>query len=73
MNEPTPLVVVCEGSWCPTHRGRIVELLGRLSENTGMCSMCGQLVVCDDDGVAGPHDRPDILAMLDRGDYDDAR
>ena len=52
--------IPCEGSGCPTHYPVM---------NAGVCSMCGVTVTCRDDGRAWPHDRNDILAMLDRGDF----
>jgi len=33
--------------------------------------MCGGIEYCHLDGTVLPHERNDILAMLDRGDYDD--
>lgn len=57
---PPPLLVTCEGS---NHFARLV------SQNGGTCAMCGQRVTCRDDGTAWPHDRNDILAMLERGDF----
>jgi hypothetical protein len=58
-----PIMIDCEGSGCPTH-GSMSNLRG-----VGMCMMCGQwfnLV----DGVAEPHKRADVLAMIDRGDFE---
>lgn len=51
----------CEGSNCPTHFPGM---------NGGICAMCGVTVTCRDDGTAWPHDRNDIIAMLERGDFD---
>lgn len=55
-----PLRILCEGSDCPTH----VALHGQ-----GMCAMCGRIVNYYDNGRAVPHDRDDVLAMIERGDY----
>lgn len=59
-----PILVRCEGSTHATH-----NVVG--SSHLGMCRMCGELVVADE-GVARPHNRQDILAMIDRGDFDEA-
>lgn len=58
---PEPIVIECEGSRCPTHNH---------GHALGMCSMCGQMVVTEDDGRAYHHLRQDVLAMLHRGDFD---
>ena len=58
-----PIRVECEGSECPTHYPAM---------NGGICSMCGVIVTCRDDGTALPHKRNDVLAMLARGDFDQA-
>lgn len=58
---PDPIVIRCEGSACPTHNH---------GHAFGTCAMCGRMVVTDDDGIAYVHDRPDVLAMLRRGDFD---
>lgn len=55
--EPEPIRVDCEGAGCPTHLG-------------GMCQMCGRIVPVDDRYYALPHKRRDILAMIERGDFD---
>ena len=56
-----PIVMRCEGSRWPTHdHGHAL----------GTCSMCGQMVVTEDDGTAYTHNRQDVLAMLARGDFD---
>jgi hypothetical protein len=55
-----PIIVRCEGSGCPTHQH---------GHALGLCSMCGHLVVTEDDGRAYGHDRQDVLAMLRRGDF----
>lgn len=58
-----PIRVPCEGSGCPVHHPYL---------NGGMCAMCGVTVTCSDEGIAFDHERNDILAMLDRGDFDPA-
>lgn len=55
-----PIIIPCEGSDWPTHNH---------GHALGTCSMCGQLVVTEDDGRAYRHVRQDVLAMLDRGDF----
>jgi hypothetical protein len=57
---PDPIVIPCEGSGHPTHNH---------GHARGMCSMCGQLTVTEDDGRAYQHNRQDVLAMLRRGDF----
>ena len=68
MSDPTsdPLLVPCEGSNCPGH-----ELAAPLTTFFAMCSMCGQ-VAPTTDGRMDPHDRQDVLAMIDRGDFQEA-
>lgn len=65
-----PILMTCEGSKGPTH---FPAVDGRVPV-VGMCKMCGQWVELElwrDEGwLAVPHQRQDILAMLDRGDYD---
>lgn len=56
MNE---VLMPCEGSGCRCHGTHFGWL----------CSMCGEIVPIDQDGVALPHDRLDILTMLDRGAF----
>lgn len=60
-----PILVPCEGSGGPTHLSS--KITGRLE---GTCAMCGQRVELNNGDAAPDHDRPDILAMLARGDYD---
>lgn len=58
---PKPAIrIACEGTDCPTHFP---------SMNGGICAMCGVTVTCRDDGTAWPHERNDIIAMLERGDF----
>lgn len=59
MNEPT--MMVCEGSGCPTHQTVF---------NGRVCSMCGATVETNG-GIAVLHARRDILADLERGDFDE--
>jgi hypothetical protein len=54
-----PIWIACEGSRCPLAGGRV-------------CAMCGAHVPSGDlDGkrVALPHQRRDILTMVERGDF----
>lgn len=58
-----PIRVECEGSGCPAHPLTLTQL--------AICSMCGAVVATT--GGAEPravqHERDDVLAMLDRGDF----
>lgn len=58
---PDPIWIDCEGSRCPTHHTRRLDI--------GICSMCGELVGCYEDDTAVHHKRKDIIAMIERGDY----
>jgi hypothetical protein len=60
MSSDAPILIECEGSGCPAHCVRF---------GYGLCSMCGHPVAVDDRGAIG-HDRQDIIAMLNRGDFD---
>lgn len=61
-----PIMMPCEGS---SQRGHIIcGVVGR--SVWAMCAMCGHNMPADDDGVVIQHTRADILAMLDRGDFD---
>jgi hypothetical protein len=55
------LPIPCEGSGCLTHK----PLAGH-----GRCVMCGRFVSTDGAGLAQPHERDDIIARLNRGDFD---
>ena len=62
-DEREPIVMICEGSGCPSHAG---SMIGR-----GICSMCGQDVAARGrDNIAELHARRDLLAMIERGDFD---
>lgn len=50
-----PIWIACEGSGCPF-----------TSMNT--CTMCGQHVAHDGD-VTSHHERDDIIARIERGDF----
>jgi hypothetical protein len=62
-------MIPCEGSGCPAHLIR---------KDHGVCAMCGEWVAVELtgraeglalEGVAVKHQRQDILAQIDRGDY----
>jgi hypothetical protein len=56
-----PILVPCEGGSHPGHLA---------CDGEAMCSMCGEWVPLGADGeVVSDHDRWDLLAMLDRGDF----
>lgn len=58
-----PIWMVCEGSGCPAHSTGM--------SNMGICSMCGHWVQASGPtNVAVFHKRRDILAMVERGDFD---
>jgi hypothetical protein len=56
-----PIMVPCEGGGCPTHPSGLAGF--------GVCSMCGELVPTIASRTARPHERVDVLAMIDRGDF----
>ena len=60
-----PILIPCEGAGCPTH-----PVTSTYQFAQGMCQMCGRVVNVDAERIAAEHDRPDIIAMLLRGDYD---
>lgn len=55
-----PILIPCEGSGQPGHYPDV----------TAMCKMCGRWHFVDAHDNLVPHDRPDIIAMIDRGDFD---
>jgi hypothetical protein len=56
------LMVICEGSGCGAHM--LPSIMG-----LGICAMCGHTVELNG-SVALLHTREDILAMVERGDFD---
>lgn len=72
-DRPDPIMVRCEGSGCPPIRTTIDPATFSYNGGlyVGMCSMCGswQPVVPDADFI-GEHQRQNVLAMLERGDFD---
>ena len=60
-----PIMIPCEGS------GGFGLLLGPrdIATNLYMCQMCGATFLAPYNRMPR-HDRQDILAMLDRGDFD---
>jgi hypothetical protein len=62
---PEPIWMVCEGSGSPAHLYAMTN--GPIS---GICSMCGCHAECSINGIALLHMRHDILAELERGDFD---
>jgi hypothetical protein len=65
MTAPPPIRIPCEGSHCPGHV---------IAGDNIICSMCGRItppVHAEGYGaVCAPHDRDDIISMLQRGDFD---
>ena len=59
-----PIRIPCEGSGCPP-----ATRAGGLSHE-GMCAMCGRWYpLLNVRPVLSDHERDDILAMLERGDF----
>ncbi len=61
MSDRPPIMIQCEGSGSPTH--------ALMCGTDGICKMCGQVIGIDVGEVAVPHERPDLMAMIDRGDF----
>lgn len=59
-NVREPIRIPCEGSDQQSHLA---------SMNGGVCPMCGVIVTVRDDGTTWPHERNDVLAMIERGDF----
>jgi hypothetical protein len=57
MSATAPIMIDCEAS---NTAPRAIE--------RHCCTMCGQIVSIVG-GLLAPHQRPDILAMIDRGDF----
>lgn len=69
-----PIRVDCEAAGCPPVR--VTTDPATFSTNGGMlhgmCPMCGQFVpipLGHDINVMPPHERDDVLAMIERGDF----
>lgn len=60
MNEP--ILIHCEGSGVRGH-----EVICPSSH--AMCVMCGRIKPMDEHGKVVEHDRDDILARINRGDF----
>ena len=56
-SKPAPILIPCEGSLCPP--------AGAL----WICQMCGKTVPFDGRNLAVVHQRKDVLAMIERGDF----
>lgn len=65
MSDSTPLLMVCEGSGSPAHL-----YAASTGPIFGTCAMCGGHVSCNPNGIAVLHTRHDILAELERCDFD---
>jgi hypothetical protein len=66
---PDPLRLPCEGAGCPPARTTLLGTGPRSWAYIGICSMCGQNVTVDAAGNCVEHDRQDLLAMIERGDF----
>lgn len=64
---PPPIVIPCEGSGTAVHAR--AEFLAAGHSHLGMCPMCGRAVRTTRAGLAYAHDRHDIVAMIERGDF----
>lgn len=66
------ILIDCEGSGYPVQSLHRTVGGGYLF---GMCAMCGQEVDVEpdaaSDGVAAHHQRDDVLARIERGDFDE--
>jgi hypothetical protein len=58
---PEPILIDCEGAGWLAHRTPILGL--------GVCVMCGKTVRTPNGGVAASHQREDLIAMIERGDF----
>lgn len=58
---PEPIRIRCEGTGCPPNM--------KITSSSGMCSMCGCVWFFTDEAGMVAHDRDDILAMIERGDF----
>lgn len=56
-----PIRIRCEGVGSPPNM--------KLTDSSGLCAMCGHMWFFTEDGGMVVHDRDDILAMIDRGDF----
>lgn len=61
-----PIQIDCEGSNARAHP---IAGSGGNGFTFGICAMCGKTVWCNEDGTAPSHQREDIIAMLNRGDF----
>lgn len=68
MSTRVPIWIPCEGVGAKVHFPRF-EYHGGIGESTGMCVMCGELVDAHNDITAKLHNRKDIIAMIERGDF----
>lgn len=55
------ITIPCEGN------GQHVHTFGWV--RSGICPMCGQIVACDSYNRALDHERIDIIAHIERGDF----
>jgi hypothetical protein len=68
LRERPPIMVDCECSGTRPHLLHHAILSGA---PTGyLCAACGQEVGVDASGLSLPHQHPDVVAMLKRGDFD---
>lgn len=64
-----PIRVDCVGAGCDPCRTRIDGFSYNFGRYVGMCAMCGQWLDITADGQVEPHQRDDVLAMIERGDF----
>jgi hypothetical protein len=68
-----PIWMTCPGSGCPGNDlgERLVGALsGVVQHEMRHCAYCDAIAVTPDDGILPVHETKDILAMIDRGDFD---
>lgn len=62
-----PIMVDCDAGPHQPHYLNSAILLG--APTGWICRACGESVEVDGSGYTTPHRRPDVLAMIERGDY----
>lgn len=63
-----PILVDCEsGPHLPALYVRVAILKG--APTGWICRACGESCEVDEDALTKPHKRPDVIAMIERGDY----
>lgn len=63
-----PVMVDCECAGSEPHFVGVALLAGAPTGN--ICKACGESCEVDAAGLTLPHQHPDLLAMIERGDFD---